>query len=392
MLRRRVHVLGLAALAVVVLLARPATGEARQRGDARGAPADSGGPNVLRIIVIVPTAEAEVTINGVKTAQTGKVRRFVSPALEPAQSYAYELRARWRAGGKDVQQTRTIKFKAGQRLTVDFTKAESAVVVPLPKKTLYDRLGGEAAVKAVVDDVVARAATDPKVNFTRKGTAREWKATPENIAKLKSSLVQMIAAATGGPQKYTGKSMKDVHKGMQISDKEFAALIDDLKAALDKLKVAAKEQDELLAIVASTGKDIVEPVAPKPKPKTLYERLGGEATVKAVVEDFVPRALADAKAIFTRKGTPREWKATPETIAVLKTHLVQIIGTVTGGPQKYSGKGMKEAHKGMQITAAQFDALTADLKASLERAKVPAKEQTELLAIVAGTKKDIVEK
>jgi hemoglobin len=136
---------------------------------------------------------------------------------------------------------------------------ELPLPVPERPKTLYDRLGGDQAIRAVVDDLVARAAADPKVNFTRKGTPKEWKPTPENVEHVKKMLVELIASATGGPQKYTGKSMKDVHAGMKITHAEFDALAADLKATLDKFKVPAREQDELMKIVAATAPDIVEP-------------------------------------------------------------------------------------------------------------------------------------
>ena len=129
---------------------------------------------------------------------------------------------------------------------------------PAPAKSLYERLGGEAAIKAVVDDFVGRAAGDPKVNFTRKGTDKEWKATPENVAHLKQMLVELVGAVTGGPQKYTGRNMKDSHKGMKITKAEFEAIAADLKATLDKFKVPAKEQAELMKIVGSTAPDIIE--------------------------------------------------------------------------------------------------------------------------------------
>ena len=125
-------------------------------------------------------------------------------------------------------------------------------------RSLYERLGGEAALKAVVDDFVGRAAANPKVNFTRKGTAHEWTASGENVARLKAHLVQFISMATGGPHKYEGRAMKPVHAGMGITEAEFGALAGDLIASLDKFKVPQKEKDELIAIVASTKKDIVE--------------------------------------------------------------------------------------------------------------------------------------
>src|SRR5215471_5370525 len=65
---------------------------------------------------------------------------------------------------------------------------QPAAQAPAKEKPLYERLGGEPAIKAVVDDFVARAAANPKVNFTRKGTTVEWEASAENAAVLKKHL------------------------------------------------------------------------------------------------------------------------------------------------------------------------------------------------------------
>src|SRR5258706_4230199 len=88
-------------------------------------------------------------------------------------------------------------------------------------RSLYDRLGGEPAITAVIDDFVNRAAGDPKVNFTRKGTDKEWSATPENVIKLKRHLTQIVCMVTGRPQKNEGKPMKPLHAGMKITEAEF---------------------------------------------------------------------------------------------------------------------------------------------------------------------------
>ena len=129
------------------------------------------------------------------------------------------------------------------------------------QKSLYERLGGEPAITAVVDDFTARAAADPKVNFLRGG-----KYATVDVPKLKKHLVNLVCSVTGGPQKYTGRDMKTLHKGMAITDAEFDALAADLVASLDKFKVPAKEKDELLKIVASTRADIVEVKAPGDEP------------------------------------------------------------------------------------------------------------------------------
>lgn len=125
---------------------------------------------------------------------------------------------------------------------------------------------------------------------------------------------------------------------------------------------------------------------------TLYKRLGGEPAIRAVVHDFVGRGAANPKVNFTRKGHPNEWDATPANVAKLEQRLVEFIGMATGGPQKYKGKDMVPAHKGMEITNAEFDALAADLSASLDKFKVPAKEKGELMTVVGGTRGEIVGK
>ncbi len=126
-------------------------------------------------------------------------------------------------------------------------------------------------------------------------------------------------------------------------------------------------------------------------PKPLYDRLGGEQTIQVVVEDFVGRAAGDPRVNFTRKGTGQEWNPTPENVEKLKAHLVEFLEAATGGPQGYSGRDMKSVHAGMQITNTQFDAIEADMEASLAKFDVPAQERSEVLAVIEGTRKDIVE-
>ena len=123
------------------------------------------------------------------------------------------------------------------------------------KKALWDRLGGEKAVRAVVHEFVGAAAGDPKVNFLRNG---KYKLDAKGVEKLEQLLVELVSAVSGGPLKYTGRDMKSSHKGMAITDAEFDALAGHLVATLKKFNVPQTESDELVKIVASTRGDIVE--------------------------------------------------------------------------------------------------------------------------------------
>ena len=135
------------------------------------------------------------------------------------------------------------------------------------KQSLFERLGGETGIAAIVDDFVARAVADPQVNWERKGIksglqlgrhSEEWSPSAENMAAMKKHITQFLVLKTGGPTKYEGRDMKEVHGGMKVTNPEFDAAVGDLKATLDKLRIGMSEQKELLAIIESTRPEIVE--------------------------------------------------------------------------------------------------------------------------------------
>jgi hemoglobin len=116
--------------------------------------------------------------------------------------------------------------------------------------------------------------------------------------------------------------------------------------------------------------------------QTLYDRLGGKEAVIKVIGDFVGRAAGDSRinGKFARTDVPR-----------LKAMLIEQVCAATGGPVVYTGRGMRDTHDGMGVTAGEFDALVADLVATLNQFKVPAAEQQELLGILGPLRADIVE-
>src|SRR5262249_37491393 len=100
--------------------------------------------------------------------------------------------------------------------------------VELPRSTLSLRLRGETGVRRLVDDWIALALKAAKVNFSR---GRKFKFTDAQVTELKAKLVAQISQNAEGPISYSGKGMKEVHKGMGITNVEFDALIADLKEA-----------------------------------------------------------------------------------------------------------------------------------------------------------------
>lgn len=123
----------------------------------------------------------------------------------------------------------------------------------MKQASLYKRLGGKKAIKAVVDEFVNNVAGDNRINKFFADTAKD----PKRLAAFKGKLVDQICQASGGPCKYKGKDMKTAHKGMGISDADFNALVEDLVKALDKFNVGATEKGELLGALGPMKGDIV---------------------------------------------------------------------------------------------------------------------------------------
>ena len=136
-----------------------------------------------------------------------------------------------------------------EKKTADDTVTTGAAVDTMASKSLYDRLGGKSAITAVVDSFVARVAADTRINK---------KFAKSDIPRVKTMLVDQICSQTGGPCTYTGRSMKEAHRNMKVTEGEFNALVEDLTATLNQFSVPKREQDELLGALGTMKGDIVE--------------------------------------------------------------------------------------------------------------------------------------
>lgn len=110
---------------------------------------------------------------------------------------------------------------------------------------------------------------------------------------------------------------------------------------------------------------------------SLYWRLGGPDAINAAVDETIKLSKADSRLAGRLSGA-----CAPQ----LKTQLC----AATGGPCTYTGRGMKTAHKGMNITEAEFGAVAQNLVSVLDAFKVSEKEKNELVGLIAPMKGEIV--
>ena len=110
---------------------------------------------------------------------------------------------------------------------------------PAEKPSLYSRLGGVYSIATVLDDFVNRIMVDPRLNANPLVDEAHHRVPP---AGFKYLVTEMVCWATGGPQKYTGKSMADSHAHFKIASKEWEAFQDDFQRTLDRFAVSPRSK------------------------------------------------------------------------------------------------------------------------------------------------------
>lgn len=123
-----------------------------------------------------------------------------------------------------------------------------APVTAPPRATLYVRLGGGEALRAVVGSFLQNVAADARINFLF---------AMSDLEALQPRLVEFFCAAAGGPCVYGGRDMRTAHADLPIGPQHFDALVEDLVKTLDQFKVPEPEKRELLAMLGPMRGDIV---------------------------------------------------------------------------------------------------------------------------------------
>jgi len=126
------------------------------------------------------------------------------------------------------------------------------------------------------------------------------------------------------------------------------------------------------------------PQAAEQAQKSLYQRLGGYDALAAVTDDFLGRLATDPQLGRFFVGLSEDSKTR------VRQHVIDFLCAATGGPCKYTGRDMKTAHTGLNISEADWNTNVKYLIATLEKFKVPEKEKGEVLTAVGSLKGDIV--
>jgi hemoglobin len=160
------------------------------------------------------------------------VRRAAAPPLAAAVAFALVLSA---CVGPQAQSAANAK------------KSEASAS-PAASESLYRELGGKEGISKVVDLFLAKVDNDLRINLFFEKTDHK---------DLRNLVIEQFCQATGGPCVYSGRSMEEAHSGLNLTDADFAAFVEDLIAALDELKVPKASQEKLLALLGPMKPQVV---------------------------------------------------------------------------------------------------------------------------------------
>jgi hemoglobin len=121
--------------------------------------------------------------------------------------------------------------------------------------TLYERIGGEAKLRATADEFTNVILEDDRINFTFADS---------DMNKFKKLIFEQLCEITQGPCKYTGRDMHEAHAKLNLNNAQFNALAEDLYIAFDRVHVPYRVQNQVMALLAPMQRDVVKPgfVAP----------------------------------------------------------------------------------------------------------------------------------
>jgi len=119
--------------------------------------------------------------------------------------------------------------------------------------SLYQRVGAAPGISKLVDDIVEAHLNNPAI----KARFLPYLDDPDTVAKVKRNTCEFLGTGSGGPETYGGRSMREAHRGMNVSAEEYMAAIDDILATLDKHGIDDESRKDVLAIACSLKGEII---------------------------------------------------------------------------------------------------------------------------------------
>ncbi len=115
--------------------------------------------------------------------------------------------------------------------------------------SLYERLGRFDGITRIVSDVMEAHLSNPAIQSRFENS--------KDLDHAKKMAVEFFCAGCGGPEPYTGRDLMMAHKGMNISEQEYIAAMDDILGALEKNRIDQGTRNEVTAVLYSLKGQVI---------------------------------------------------------------------------------------------------------------------------------------
>ncbi|KAF4664269.1 hypothetical protein FOZ61_000997 [Perkinsus olseni] len=210
-----------------------------------------------------------------------------------------------------------------------------------------------------------------------------------HLARVRENIGKYVVGLLGGPQTYEGRELYQIHEHLGINDYHFDAFISNFQKALVDAGISSELIDEVVVSleqirpsVLGIKEDDAHTMIQSKDDKSLVDRLGGDLSLEALVENMYERAKEDSRVrYFLEKGKAKQKQ--------IRMKMYQYLSGAFGGPVQYDAKLLKPAHYFMNITNYHFDALCDSLVEAAKDIGVDSTTLDDVFLVVNRTRSDI---
>ncbi|WP_218939583.1 group I truncated hemoglobin [Sphingorhabdus profundilacus] len=131
----------------------------------------------------------------------------------------------------------------------DVTVRAPSLPVITDDENLFEAFGGREGLVKIMDDFMERLVVNPATKPFFENSDKE---------RVKLQLVEQLCVIMKGPCTYSGRSMAEIHRGMNVSERAFYALVEEFQRSANKMNVPFRAQNRLIAALAPMHRDIID--------------------------------------------------------------------------------------------------------------------------------------
>ncbi|KAF4651942.1 hypothetical protein FOL47_011343 [Perkinsus chesapeaki] len=247
------------------------------------------------------------------------------------------------------------------------------------KDILYRKVGETEGVVKFMERLYDLISIDTRIKKFFQG---------RDVNKIRKSQTVFISELLGGEKQYQGRSMPDIHKGMNIDDYYFDCFLMNAEKALSGLGVDDETIDEVLVTLEPLRADVlnrkrgIQASHKLVDGKSVLERVGGEMNMESLVETMYSGCLADPRVKYY-------FALEPARMTNLKSKMAQVIVGISGGPSVYDLKRLRPIHYHMNITDYHFDSMLENLRVACEMTELAPELIRDVVEVAASVRSDI---